>query len=796
MKEVKIEELLIDKTIIPNIDSTSDVAKTRSFIGREKAISSLLFGLEMEREGYNIFVVGPSGIGRKTFAKHFVTEYSQKKPVPPDVAYVMDFENPSKARAIFLPAGKGMDFKKDMEKLVDNLSERISKVFEGEEYKSRRKEIDDEFQVEQERYTNDLIEKAKNLGFLIKITATGINYYPIKNGKVLSEGEYEQLSDEEKAKYKENSKKVELLVDAMLENLRKLETNYKERIKDLNRYALLFATEEFFSAIEDKYTFSDVKEFIHKVKEDVIQKVGSAKKLQDLELYFKRAYSINLIVDNSGANGAPVLFEDTPTYHNLFGKIEYLEREGMLYTDFSMIRPGSIHKANGGYLIIDATELLVHSFVWDRLKKMLFSKQIVVENLDTAYGYSTIASLKTDPIPLKLKVVLVGTPEVYEILHEYDPDFEKLFKVKVELDWELDANVNNVNDIISFIAGYSKEEDLLPIRKDALERIVWYSTRLSGDRTKLSMRLGAVIDLLEESNFFADKRDAKFIEAIDVSKALYEREERMKLIVEKYDEMFRKGDLFIDVSGKVVGQVNGLTVVNFGDYEFGLPVRITAKTYLGSPGILDIQREADLSGQIHSKAVMILTGYLGSKYARKIPFSIGVSISFEQVYGYVEGDSASMAEVLAIVSAISRIPLKQGIAVTGSINQHGHVQPVGGVTEKVEGFFRLCKVKGLTGEQGVVIPRSNVRNLILRDEITDAIQQGMFHIWTVDEVDEAIELMTDRKAGKMNDDYNYPRGSVNYHVAQALKHAHELAEGREKSKRQKKQRKENKLLDL
>lgn len=265
-----------------------------------------------------------------------------------------------------------MDFKKDMEKLVDNLSERISKVFEGEEYKSRRKEIDDEFQVEQERYTNDLIEKAKNLGFLIKITATGINYYPIKNGKVLSEGEYEQLSDEEKAKYKENSKKVELLVDAMLENLRKLETNYKERIKDLNRYALLFATEEFFSAIEDKYTFSDVKEFIHKVKEDVIQKVGSAKKLQDLELYFKRAYSINLIVDNSGANGAPVLFEDTPTYHNLFGKIEYLEREGMLYTDFSMIRPGSIHKANGGYLIIDATELLVHSFVWDRLKKCSF----------------------------------------------------------------------------------------------------------------------------------------------------------------------------------------------------------------------------------------------------------------------------------------------------------------------------------------------------------------------------------------------------------------------------------------
>ncbi|HOA16363.1 MAG TPA: ATP-binding protein [Fervidobacterium sp.] len=789
LKEIKKEELIIDKGIIPDIESTDEITKTRAFIGREKAINSLLFGLEMEREGYNIFVVGPSGIGRKTFAKHFVTEYSQKKPVPPDVAYVMDFDDPSKAKVIFLPAGKGVDFKKDMERLVDNLTERISRVFDGEEYKSRRKEIDDEFQLEQEKYTNELLEKARSLGFLIKITATGINYYPIKDGKVLDDEAFEQLSDEEKARYRENSKKVELLIEAMLENVRKLEVNYKDRIKDLNRYALLFATEEFFSAVEDKYTFSDVKEFINEVKEDVIQKAGNVKKLQDLELYFKRAYSINLIVDNSGMNGAPVYFEDTPTYHNLFGKIEYLEREGMLYTDFTMIRPGSLHKANGGYLVIDASELLIHSFVWDRLKKVLFSKEIKVENLDTAYGYSTIASLKTDSIPLKLKVILVGTPEIYEVLHEYDPDFEKLFKVKVELDWELDASVESVNDMVSFIAGYSKEEELLPIKRDALEVIVRHSTRLSGDRTKLSMKLGAIIDLIEEANFFARKRETKFIEAVDVNKALQEREERMKLIVEKYDEMFRKEDLFIDVSGKVVGQVNGLTVVNFGDYEFGLPVRITAKTYLGSPGILDIQREADLSGQIHSKAVMILTGYLGSKYARKIPFSIGVSISFEQVYGYVEGDSASMAEVLAIVSAISRVPLKQGIAVTGSINQHGHVQPVGGVTEKVEGFFRLCKLKGLTGEQGVIIPRSNVRNLVLRDEIIDAIEQGKFHIWTVDDVDEAIELMTDKKAGKMNEEYNYPRGSVNYYVAYALKHAHDLAEGKQKSKRQKKPQK-------
>ncbi|SHN51229.1 Lon protease family protein [Fervidobacterium gondwanense] len=789
LMKLKDEELVVESKLLPDIDSIGEIEETQSFIGRKRAVRSLIFGLDMEKSGYNIFVVGLSGTGRKTFVKHFVSEYSQKKPVPSDVAYVMDFEDPQRAKVIFLPSGRGIDFKKDMEKLVENLTEKISKVFEGEDYKVRRKEIDEEFEAEQERYTRELIEKAQKLGYLIKLTATGVNYYPLKDGKVIKEEEYINLSDEEKKFYEENERKVQLLIDAAVENVRKLESVYKERVRDLNRYALLFATEEFFSAIENKYPYSDVKEYIHKIKEDIIDKVTSTKKLQELEYYFRRAYSVNLIVDNSGLNTAPVVFEDTPTYHNLFGKIEYIEREGMLYTDFTMIRPGSIHKANGGYLILDARELLVHPFVWDRLKKVLFSGQIEVENIDTAYGYSTIATLKTEPVPLKLKVILVGTPEIYELLYEYDPDFEKLFKIKVELDWELDTTVENVKDLISFIADYTKENEILPAKKSALNKVLWYSMRLSGDRTKLSMKLGSIIDLLEEANFFAQKRNSKFIEYTDVHQALTEREDRLKLIVEKYDDMFRKEDLIIDVSGKVVGQVNGLTVVNFGDFEFGLPVRITAKTYLGSSGILDIQREADLSGQIHSKAVMILTGYLGSKYARKVPFSIGVSISFEQVYGYVEGDSASLAEVLAIISAISKIPLKQSIAVTGSINQHGHIQPVGGVTEKVEGFYRICKLKGLTGNQGVIIPRANIRNLVLSDEIIEAIKAGQFHIWTADDVDEAIELMTDKPAGVMTKNYEYPRGTVNYHVVQALKRSHDMAEGKTSRVRKKREHK-------
>jgi lon-related putative ATP-dependent protease len=783
LKKLRAEELSVDQTLLGDIKSTEDIKETQSFIGRLRAIKALKFGLDMDRDGYNIFVVGPSGTGRKTFVKHFVNQYAQKRPTPSDVAYVMDFEDPMRAKVIFLPAGKGVDLKKDMEKLVDNLTERILKVFESDDYKTRRREIDEDFEHQQDLFTRELVEKAGALGYLIKITQTGVNYYPAKDGKVLKDEEFEKLGDEEKRYYEENEKKVQLLIEAAVENVRRLESRYKEQIRDLNRYALLFATEELFFVVEKNYPYSDVLEFIHRIKEDIIEKVTLAKKIQELEYYFKRAYSINLIVDNSSLNGAPVVFEDTPTYHNLFGKIEYIEREGMLYTDFSLIKPGVLHSANGGYLIVDAQELLVHPFVWDRLKKVLFAKQLEIENIDTAYGYSVIASLKTDPIPLKVKVILIGSPEIYEVLFEYDPDFEKLFKVKVELDWEIDTTVENVHDLFSFIADYAKEKEILPLKRSALEKVVWYSMRLSGDRTKLSMKLGSIIDLIEEANYFASERDSKYIEYEDILKALKEREERMKLIVEKYDEMFKKEDIMIDIGGKVVGQVNGLTVVNFGDYEFGLPVRITAKTYLGSSGILDIQREADLSGQIHSKAVMILTGYLGSKYARKVPFSMGVSISFEQVYSYVEGDSASLAEVLAIISALSKVPLKQNIAVTGSINQHGHVQPVGGVTQKVEGFYRICKLKGLNGTQGVIIPRANIRNLVLIDEITQDIKDGKFHIWTVDEVDEAIELMTDKPAGDMNKNCEYPRGTVNYYVVQALKRSHDLSEGKAKSRK-------------
>ncbi len=789
MLKINVKDIDIPDSILPKVYSTQELNETCYFIGRENSLKALRFGLEMEKDGYNVFLVGIPRTGRKTFVRNILNEYSQKKPQPPDVAYVMDFEDPNHAKVIFLPPGKGIEFKRDMARLVDGLYEKIIKLFESEEYKTRKDEIDENFERARNRLTQELIEKARHLGFAIKFLQTGITYYPVKDNRILTEEEFQNLTEEEKNEILERSKKLSYIIDGTLEQIRKLESDYKNNIYDLNRYALLFVTEELFSQIEEKYNFSDVREYIKCVKEDLVQRINKLRKNEELSEYFEEAYSVNLIVDNSGINGAPVIFEDTPTYNNLFGKIEYVESQGALYTDFTMIRPGTIHQANGGYLVLEAEELLKYPFVWDRLKKIMFSKTIEIQNADTAYGYSTIATLKVDPIPAKLKLVLIGTPETYEILYNYDPDFVKLFKVKVECDWELEATSENVSKLSSFISTYVRENQELHVSRSGLKEIVRYLSKLTGNREKISISLGNVIDLLAESTFFAHQRKSKLIEDVDVERALKDREDRIKLVVDKYDEMFKTGEIIIDVSGKAVGQVNGLTVVYFGDYEFGLPVRITAKTYLGTPGILDIQREVDLSGQIHSKAVMILNGYLGSKYAQKVPFSISVSVSFEQVYSYLEGDSASLAEVLAIISAISKIPLKQNIAVTGSINQHGQVQPVGGVTEKVEGFYRICKIKDLTGEQGVLIPKANVKNLILKKEILKDIERGLFHVYAVDNVDEAITLMTDKKAGILNRNNEYPAGTVNYYVVKALKEAYSASEKQAKKRKTPRKRK-------
>lgn len=786
MKKLTYKDLIIDNSLLPKVKSSKDIQPCDSFIGRENAFESFSFGISMKKKGYNIFIVGPSGTGRKSFALTLTKKFASSQKNYHDLVYTIDLDNPYSAKAILLPPGEGKKLKEKLENAAEEIFTSIQKTFESEEYEEKRKELEKEYEERRDEILSDLSKKAIRLGFVVKLTPTGIAYAPQLDGKTLTPEEFEKLPEEVKQSFEENAKKLDHLISGVLHKLRKLDLEYKDKLNDLDKYATLFSIESLFNELKNSFKYNEklLDHFEH-LKEHIVKHITKIKNSEDWKNYIKHILTVNLVVDNSTTSGAPVIYENNPTYSNLFGKVEYISKSGVLYTDFSMIRAGSIHKANGGFLILNAEDLLKFSYVWDKLKKTLMSEKIVIENIDTAYGISPTISLKPEPIDLDIKVIIIGTPDLYYLLYEYDEDFKKLFKIKVEFDWEMDATKENIMHYYSFLSSVTQTNELNPLDSKALKKVIWYSMRLAENREKLSMKMGEIVDLIIEADYYSKLRNSDIITQKDFEKAIKAREDRVKLVMEKYDEALKKYEIMIETSGKVVGQINGLTVSHFGDFSFGMPVKITAKTYAGNPGILDIQRESDLSGNIHGKAVLTLMGYLGSKYAKEIPFSIGVSISFEQVYGLVEGDSASLAETIAIISAISNIPIKQSIAVTGSINQHGIVQPIGGAIEKVEGFYRLCKHRGLDGTHGVIIPEANLKNLVLKDEILYDIKKGLFNIWTVKTIDEAIELLTDKPAGKLNSKGKYPRGTVNYYVVEELKKIYENLDGKGKTRRSK-----------
>jgi len=765
MRKLSYKDLVIPNNIFPKVKSSKNVSPCETFIGQENAFKAINFGLSMEKKGYNIFVVGPSGTGRRSFVESFVHSFAKKKEKQEDLAYLVDLENPYSAKAVLLPAGLGKNLREKLEKASEELILKLQRTFESDEYEEKRKEIESEYKEAKESILKELSKKALKLGFVVKLTPTGIVYVPALDGKPLTQEQYENLSEELKNMYEESSKKVEHLISGVIHQLRKLDAEYAEKFNDLDKYAILFAVEPLFEELKSEFSFSDkLLEYFQQIKDHIIKNSSKLKNFEEAKVYLKHILTVNLIVDNSETEGAPVVFETNPTYPNLFGKVEYVSKMGVSYTDFTMIRGGAIHRANGGYLILNAEDILRNPYVWDKLKKTLLTEKIIIENLDSVYGINPTITLKPEPVDISLKVILIGTPDLYYLLYEYDEDFQKLFKVKVEFDWEIDASLENVKQYFSFISNVVETNNLKPLTSKALKKVVWYSMRLAENREKLSMKMGKIANLIMEADYYSNLRESDMIDAIDIEKAIREHENRMKLFRDKYDESLKKYEIMVETSGEQVGQINGLTVIHLGDFTFGHPVKITAKTYAGNVGIIDIQRESDLSGNIHSKAVLTLIGYLGSKYSREIPFSLGVSISFEQVYGVVEGDSASLAETLAIISAISKIPIKQSIAVTGSINQHGQVQPIGGVNEKIEGFYRLCKYRGLDGTHGVVIPEANIRNLVLNKDIMMDIKNGKFNIWTVKTVDEAIEILMGKPAGKMTARGTYPKGTVNYYV--------------------------------
>jgi lon-related putative ATP-dependent protease len=751
-------------------------------IGQERAVSAVRFGIGIQRDGYNLFALGPSGTGKRTTISQFLERRASEEPIPPDWCYVNNFEDNQKPNALRLPPGKGIELRKDMEQLIEELRTAIPALFESEDYQTRKQELQEEFQEKQEAALNDIQERAKKRDIALIRTPVGLAFAPVEEGEVVSPDEFQKLTEEKREAVKEDIAELQEDLQEAMRQARQWERKTRERMKELDREVAMLAVGHRIEELKETYAdIERVVEYLEAVKDDVIDNVddfrrgGSEDGESILGIPMERAreatfrrYKVNVIVDHSESEGAPVIYEEHPTYNNLIGRIEHIAQMGALVTDFNLIRPGALHDANGGYLLIDARELLLQPYAWEGLKRVLRAQEVRTESLSQALSLVSTVSLEPDPIPLSVKVVLIGERLLYYLLNQYDPDFSELFKVEADFSDEMPRTGDNDQLYARLIATIGRREDLRPFDRDAVARIIERSSRIAGDNRKLSTHLLSIADLLEEADYWAGDEDREVVTAENVQKAINKQIERADRLRERTQEQIERGMILIDTTGEKIGQVNGLSVIALGNYAFGRPNRITARTRLGKGNVVDIEREVELGGPIHSKGVLILSGFLSARYAAEYPLSLSASLVFEQSYAGVEGDSASLGELCTLLSALADIPIKQSLAVTGSVNQHGEVQPIGGANEKIEGFFDACRAKGLTGTQGVLIPEANVEHLMLRSDVVEAANEGQFHVYPVATVDEAIELLTSVPAGERDEAGHFPEGSVNYRVEERL----------------------------
>lgn len=757
---------------------TDDLKPLGTIIGQERAVKALEFGLDIQAEGFNIFVAGAPGTGRTTAVKAFLEEIACKKPVPSDWCYVYNFRDSYRPRALKLPAGMGIQFARDMQNLIKAARREIPRAFASEEYAKKKEEITTAFDAKKNELLRELHAKAQAAGFVVQATPNGIFIIPLKNGQVIKDEEFAELPPEEQAELLQRRAALEQEVARTFRELHKFEHEAAEALRRLESEIATFAVGHLFAHLLEKYSaFPDVKAYLEAVQQDMVNNIGlfrsEPRESESMvppwmrETPFRK-YEVNVVVDNSGLVGAPVVVELNPTYGDLFGRIEKEAHFGTLVTDFTMIRSGSLHRANGGYIVIHVEDLLRNLFVWDALKRALRDKEITIEEPAERLGFTAGKSLRPEAIPLDVKVILIGEPLHYYLLYWFDRDFRELFKVKAEFDTRMDRNPENLSKYVAFFCTLCSKENLLHLDASAVAKLVEYGSRLAEDQKKLSTRFAEIADIVREACHYAKREEAPYTTAVHVKRAIDASFYRSNLIQERIQEMFARGTLLLDVTGAKVGQVNGLSVVSLGDLTFGKPARITATVASGRDGVIDIEREARLGGRIHTKGVLILSGYLAGKYARDIPLSLSARLVFEQSYEGVEGDSASCAELFALLSALTGIPLKQNLAVTGSINQQGEIQPVGGINEKIEGFFDVCRIKGLTGDQGVIIPAANADNLMLREDVVEAIREEMFHVYLINNVDEGIELLTGLPAGQRGPDGKFLEGSFNARVVESL----------------------------
>ncbi len=793
-RELPVESLRVDCDLKNlKFKDTDDLNECLDIIGQKKAIGALRLGLDIDSPGYNIFAAGSVGTGRRTAAECMIQETERLKNIPDDKLYVNNFQDPDRPRLIRLPAGRGCEFQKAMDKLLDSLIKSIPEIFESEDYQQQRKEIIEKLQGKGKELLKKLEEDVKKEGFTMTQVQVGPVtrplLIPIINDKPVNFEELSEMVDKgefDKEEYEQLQEKSSVLYEKMEEaakQIRNLEKESGEGIAELNRKIIEPVVEQRIEVVRKKFHSEKIAEYLNEYKEDI---------LDNLELFQKKkkeqqpqqslalpsggkesdpylVYRVNLLIDNKGADKAPVIVETSPNYNNLFGSIDVAPSGyGQWSTDFTKIKAGSLLKADGGFLIIEALDALMEPGVWSALKRTLRNRKFEWRHY-TPYLLVPISALKPEAIEFDVKVVMVGESFLYQLLYTYDYDFKKIFKIRADFDTVMDFQKENTIEYANFVKKIVKNEELMPFTRKAVAAVIEFGIRLAGRQNKLSTRFNDIADILREADFWARKAKRKKVDDEFVLKAIDEKRERSRLIEDKIQEMIEEGTIMIDTEGEVLGQVNGLSVYDLGDYAFGKPSRITARVSVGGSGIINIEREAELSGRIHDKGVLILSGFLRSKYAQNRPLALSASICFEQSYGGVEGDSASSTEIYALLSALSDVPIRQEIAVTGSVNQKGEIQPIGGVNHKIEGFFEVCKAKGLNGAQGVIIPHQNVKDLMLQRHVVDAVEKGQFHIYPVKYIDEGIEILTRRKAGEMLDDGTYEKGTINYLVDERLK---------------------------
>jgi lon-related putative ATP-dependent protease len=761
-----------------SFSSTTELPPLDGMIGQDRAVSATTFGVSMRQAGYNLFVLGPSRTGKTSAMQRVLARAAELEPVPPDYCYVHNFEDPYRPVALELPPGRGRALRQAMERLTEECRTRVPRAFEGEEFERRKSEILEQLARGHQEELQRLEEAARAEKFAVLRTPTGLAIAPAPEGEPLTSEEFAALPDAAKEEIGSRGSALHDRMDATLRQMRRLEREARQAQEKLVGEVAAAAIRPLIQELREEFPgLPGVERHLGHVEADLVTHVDEFRALESgkpaFPLFaspgaFLERYQVNVLVDRSGTRGAPVVFEQVPTHRNLLGRVEHRAQFGALVTDFTLIKPGALHQANGGYLILEAVDVLRALLAWDALKKAIKSRTIRIEEPLDEWRLASAQSLAPEPIPLSLKVVLIGSPFIYYLLYALDEDFRELFKVKVDFDDSLPRTPEFEMLYARFVGSACRDEGLPGFGPEAVARLVEHCSRLVDDQTRLTSRLGEILDLIRESAFWAGRRGRDLVRAEDVRHAIEQKAYRSSLIDERVRRLIGEGTLLIATQGRATGQVNGIAVLSLGDHAFGRPSRITARTFSAEPGVVDIERESKLGGPVHSKGVMILSGFLAGRYARERPLALSASLAFEQSYEEVEGDSASSAELYALLSSLADIPLSQSLAVTGSVNQHGEIQPVGGINEKVEGFFDVCAARGLTGEQGVLIPSANVRHLMLREDVVEAVRAGRFHVHAVSIVDEGLALLSGLETGVRGPDDRYPKGSFNAAVEAAL----------------------------